>query len=340
MLVAISGGAGFLGLHLARRLRVRALACARSTWRRWTTPRLEGTVEELRGDVRDAARVPASSSPARTCSSMRPRRCRSRRRATRSSPSTSAAPPPCSRQRARPASGASCSSRRRRCTASPSAIRSGRTTRWSASAGTASRRSRPRSCAGSSAAAGSSSVIIRPKTFVGPERLGVFEILFDWVREGRRIYTLGTGANRYQLLAVEDLVDAVVRAFRPRARRARRSTSAPATSGPCATTSARSSAMPGRRPAHAGARPARRARARALERLRLSPLAEWHYKTAHRDSFVSTEKAQRLLGWSPRLSNAETPDRRPTTGTSPTGAVSARRARPTACRGTNRRSGC
>ena len=56
-------------------------------------------------------------------------------------------------------------------------------------------------------------VVIRPKTFVGPERLGVFEILFDWVREGRRIYALGSGANRYQLLAVEDLVDAVVRAF-------------------------------------------------------------------------------------------------------------------------------
>ena len=54
--------------------------------------------------------------------------------------------------------------------------------------------------------------IIRPKTFVGPERLGVFEILFDWIREGRRIYILGQGHNRYQLLAVEDLVDAIVRA--------------------------------------------------------------------------------------------------------------------------------
>src|SRR6478735_6087588 len=28
-------------------------------------------------------------------------------------------------------------------------------------------------------------VILRPKTFIGPERLGVFEILFDWIREGR-----------------------------------------------------------------------------------------------------------------------------------------------------------
>src|SRR5438477_3492302 len=53
--------------------------------------------------------------------------------------------------------------------------------------------------------------IVRPKTFIGPERLGVFEILFDWIREGRRIYTLGKGDNRYQLLAVEDLVDAIVR---------------------------------------------------------------------------------------------------------------------------------
>ena len=58
---------------------------------------------------------------------------------------------------------------------------------------------------------GLETVIVRPKTFVGPERLGVFEILFDWIREGRRIPILGDGANRYQLLAVEDLVDAIVR---------------------------------------------------------------------------------------------------------------------------------
>ena len=41
----------------------------------------------------------------------------------------------------------------------------------------------------------------------------MFEILFDWIREGRRIPILGDGSNRYQLLAVEDLVDAVVRCF-------------------------------------------------------------------------------------------------------------------------------
>jgi hypothetical protein len=53
------------------------------------------------------------------------------------------------------------------------------------------------------------------------------------------------------------------------------------------------------------ARPAELA-LRALELARVSPLAEWHYRTAHKDSFVSIDKARRLLGWEPRLSNEET----------------------------------
>jgi nucleoside-diphosphate-sugar epimerase len=44
---------------------------------------------------------------------------------------------------------------------------------------------------------------------------------------------------------------------------------------------------------------------RALELARLSPLVEWHYKTAHRDSFVDVSRAERILGWRPRLSNAD-----------------------------------
>ena len=50
--------------------------------------------------------------------------------------------------------------------------------------------------------------VLRPKTFLGPERLGVFQILFEWVRQGRRIPVIGDGRNRYQLLDVADLVDA------------------------------------------------------------------------------------------------------------------------------------
>jgi nucleoside-diphosphate-sugar epimerase len=148
-------------------------------------------------------------------------------------------------------------------------------------------------------------VVLRPKTFIGPERLGVFEILFDWVREGRRIYVLGNGENRYQLLAVEDLVETIVLA------------SAAPVAGETLNVGAeefgtvRSDLE--RLIAHAGsasrvtpvpARPAELA-LRGLELARLSPLVEWHYKTAHRDSHVAVDKAERLLGWQPRFSNAE-----------------------------------
>ena len=44
---------------------------------------------------------------------------------------------------------------------------------------------------------------------------------------------------------------------------------------------------------------------RALELARLSPLAEWHYKTAHKDSFVDVSRAQRELGYAPRFSNEQ-----------------------------------
>ena len=148
--------------------------------------------------------------------------------------------------------------------------------------------------------------IVRPKTFIGPERLGVFEILFDWIREGRRIYTLGKGDNRYQLLAVEDLVDAIVRAGdEPKA--ARETFNVGATE--FGTVRSDLQALID----HAGSssrlqpipvKPAELA-LRGLELLRVSPLAEWHYKTAHKDSFVDVTKAQRLLGWQPRLSNRD-----------------------------------
>src|SRR5207244_3307884 len=126
----------------------------------------------------------------------------------------------------------------------------------------------------------------------------------DWIREGRRIYVLGKGHNRYQLLAVEDLVDAIVRAA-----------AAPVAAGETFNVGATAFGTVredlGALIAHAQsssrlqpvpAKPAEVA-LRALELMHVSPLAEWHYKTAHKDSFVDVSRAQRVLGWQPRLSN-------------------------------------
>jgi nucleoside-diphosphate-sugar epimerase len=149
-------------------------------------------------------------------------------------------------------------------------------------------------------------VVIRPKTFIGPERLGVFEILFDWIHDGRRIYVLGDGRNRYQLLAVEDLVEAVLRAAAAEGVAGEAINVGAEVFGTVrsdleslighAGTASRVTPVP--------ARPAEVA-LRALELARMSPLAEWHYRTAHRDSYVDVGKAVRLLGWRAGYSNAE-----------------------------------
>jgi nucleoside-diphosphate-sugar epimerase len=148
-------------------------------------------------------------------------------------------------------------------------------------------------------------VILRPKTFIGPERLGVFEILFDWIHDGRRIYVLGDGSNRYQLLAVDDLVAAVLLAASKRA-----AAGATLNVGAKEFGTVRSDLQALIDHAGSASRitpiPVKPAEItlRALELARLSPLAEWHYKTAYRDSFVDTSRAERILGWKPRLSNA------------------------------------
>jgi len=149
---------------------------------------------------------------------------------------------------------------------------------------------------------------IRPKTFIGRYRLGVFQILYDWVQAGKRIPVIGNGQNRYQLLEVEDLVDAVMLSLEtPDAAAANDVYNVGAAD--FGTVSEDVGALC----AHAGTG----ARVlttpagpiigllKVLERAKLSPLYEWVYGTAHKDSFVSIEKIRERLGWQPRFSNAD-----------------------------------
>lgn len=305
MLVAISGGAGFLGLHLARRLvagghEVRTLDLAPLD-----DAALEGRVEELHGDVRrtaDARRLVAGADVLVHAAAALP--IQVSRAAIRSVNVEGAAVT----------------------FAAAAEAGLGRVVLISSTAVYGVPERHPiheddplvgvghygeskieaeRLCE-AFARRGLETVIVRPKTFVGPERLGVFEILFDWIREGRRIPILGDGANRYQLLAVEDLVDAVVRCL-----------DAPVAGealnvGAGTFGTVREDLEGLIEHAGSGSRlrpvPVRPAEVvlRGLELAHLSPLAEWHYRTAHKDSFVSIDKARGLLGWEPRLSNVET----------------------------------
>src|SRR5207249_2466069 len=54
--------------------------------------------------------------------------------------------------------------------------------------------------------------IVRPRTILGHGRLGVFQILFEWVRRGKPVWVLGRGDNRYQFVHADDLAEACIRA--------------------------------------------------------------------------------------------------------------------------------
>jgi nucleoside-diphosphate-sugar epimerase len=149
---------------------------------------------------------------------------------------------------------------------------------------------------------------IRPKTFIGTGRLGVFQILFDWVQKGARIPIIGSGLNRYQLLEVQDLVDAILLAAEADEERANDIFNVGAIRFNTVREDIGSLCEAAGRGSRVIATPAMPVKIvlRILENMRLSPLYQWVYDTADKDSFVSTEKIERSLGWQPKFSNAET----------------------------------
>ncbi|MBN8619521.1 MAG: NAD-dependent epimerase/dehydratase family protein [Anaerolineae bacterium] len=149
--------------------------------------------------------------------------------------------------------------------------------------------------------------VIRPKSFIGPERLGVFALFYDWAKDGHGFPMLGSGNNRYQLLDVEDLCDAIYLACTLDCAVANDTFNIGAqefTTMKEDYQAVLDYAGFGKKIVGLPAAPAIWT-LRVLEALNLSPLYKWVYETASKDSFVSIEKAQRVLGYAPKYSNKQ-----------------------------------
>lgn len=149
--------------------------------------------------------------------------------------------------------------------------------------------------------------IIRPKSFVGPERLGVFAMFYEWAYEGHNFPILGRGNNRYQLLDVEDLCEAIYLTLTLPEDTVNDTFNIGATQ----FTTMREDyqtvldyAGHGKKIIPIPAAPAV-AILKILEFFHLSPLYKWVYGTASKESFVAVDKAAKLLGFSPKYSNKD-----------------------------------
>lgn len=149
--------------------------------------------------------------------------------------------------------------------------------------------------------------IIRPKSFIGPERLGVFALFYDWAKDGHGFPMIGSGNNRYQLLDVEDLCDAIYLTAQLDTDVVNNIFNIGAqefTTMKEDYQAVLDYAGFGKKIVGLPEKPII-ATLKILEAMKLSPLYKWVYETASKDSFVSIERAQKVLGFAPRYSNKD-----------------------------------
>ena len=145
--------------------------------------------------------------------------------------------------------------------------------------------------------------IVRPRTIIGPDRGGIFELFFSWILEGKPIFTIGKGDKPFQFIHVDDLVGAILLLAQTSA------------SGVFNVGTDRYGTLKSvfeELIFHAGSKSRLIALPKgltigalfALERMKLSPLTSWHYRTLPR-AFHFNISSIKNLGWSPQYSNKE-----------------------------------
>lgn len=146
--------------------------------------------------------------------------------------------------------------------------------------------------------------VVRTPTIIEAGRLGLLAILFEFVREGRRLWMVGDGSNRYQFVSAEDLAAAcmllgtsqvtgvfnvgseniptIAEMFGELVRRAgTRSRLAPLPRGLAVTA------------------------LKALNQLGLSPLGPYHYRMLASSFEFDTTRIREATGWRPTVGNTE-----------------------------------
>ena len=154
-------------------------------------------------------------------------------------------------------------------------------------------------------------VILRCPTIMDAGRLGLLAILFEFIDDGKTVWVVGDGSNRYQFIYAEDLASACILG---------------ANYGSSDLFHVGSDNVQSMRSVYesviraAGSTPnsrAAKARVRSLPKaptlaamqlaykLRISPLGPYHYKMIAESFVFDTTRIKQRLGWTPTLTNEQ-----------------------------------
>ena len=147
-------------------------------------------------------------------------------------------------------------------------------------------------------------VVLRCPTIIDSGRLGLLAILFEFIREGKTVWVVGSGANRYQFIYAGDLAQACMQSLAfagsgtfnvgsdnvPSLRQCYEAVIAEAGSNSRVCSLPKAPALAAMRLAHI---------------LRISPLGPYHYRMIAEDFTFDTSRIREAMGWRPTVTNGE-----------------------------------
>lgn len=147
-------------------------------------------------------------------------------------------------------------------------------------------------------------VILRCPTIIDSGRLGLLAILFEFIRESKTVWVVGSGANRYQFIYAGDLAQACVQALEftgsdtfhvgsdnvPSLRQCYEAVIAEAGSKSRVRSLPKGPTLAAMRLAHT---------------LKISPLGPYHYRMIAEDFVFDTTHIREAMGWKPTVTNSE-----------------------------------
>ncbi len=151
---------------------------------------------------------------------------------------------------------------------------------------------------------GLNTTVIRPRTIIGPGRLGIFQILFEWIYNGSNIPVFDGGKNIYQFVHSEDLVKSILLSSEKKAYGVFNI----GTENYCSMYETLNAVIE-----FSGSK----SKIKSLNSryiipfmdlfsmIGLSPLGAYHSKMYGKSLFFDTKKAKDKLGWSSKYSNTE-----------------------------------